>query len=114
MKLFISLHYTKNTIISPSIINETSQNVLNNITILSPLEQFEVNNLLSIQIPLLGYITISFTNLALYSLIVLTIIIGLHYLTNNENKLIPSKWSITFESIYTTILSIVRGPNRKQ
>ncbi len=94
-----------------------SQEILNNITILSPLEQFEVNNLLSIQIPLLGFFTVSITNLALYSLIVLSIIIGLHYLADNENKLIPSRWSVTFESIYTTILSIVRdqiGNNREK
>ena len=97
--------------------NHITQEVLNNITILSPLEQFEVNNLLSIQIPLLGFFTISITNLALYSLIVLTVIVGLHYFADNENKLIPSKWSVTFESIYATILSIVRdqiGSNREK
>ena len=88
----------------------------NNVTINSPLEQFEVTNLLSIQFPVLGYFTLTLTNLALYSIIVLTVIIGLHYLSNNESKLIPSKWSIFIESVYTTILSIVRdqiGVNRE-
>jgi F-type H+-transporting ATPase subunit a len=57
----------------------------------SPLEQFEVTSILGLQIPMFGYITITITNLALYSIIVLILIIGMHYLGNNENKLIPSK-----------------------
>jgi F-type H+-transporting ATPase subunit a len=74
----------------------------------SPLDQFEVISLLSVHFPILGYITITITNIALYSIIVLIIIVGIHYLSNNENKLVPSKWSILFESIFTTVLSIVR------
>lgn len=74
----------------------------------SPLEQFEVTNILSIQFPILGYLTLTVTNLALYSVIVLTVILGLHLLGNNESKLIPSKWSISLESLYTTISSIVK------
>src|ERR1700749_167627 len=87
-----------------------------NISVNSPLEQFEVTNLLSIQFPVLGYITLTLTNMALYSIIVLSIVLGFHYLSNNESKLIPSKWSIFVESVYTTILSIVRdqiGVNRE-
>jgi len=91
------------TIVIPSCLIDT------NIIVNSPLEQFEVNNLLSLQIPILGYITLTLTNLALYSILVLIIIIGLHVISNNDNKLIPSKWSITLESIYTTILSIVKN-----
>ena len=74
----------------------------------SPLEQFEVTSLLSIQIPVLGYTTITLTNLALYSILVLTLIIVLHNISNNDNKLVPSKWSIALESIFSTITSIVR------
>ena len=74
----------------------------------SPLEQFEVTNIFSLQFPIFGYFTLTITNLALYSFIVLIITLGLHYLGNNESKLIPSKWSIAFESIYTTLSSIVR------
>ena len=37
----------------------------------SPLEQFEVTSLLSLNTPLLGYLNITITNLALYSIIVL-------------------------------------------
>nr|YP_010412014.1 ATP synthase F0 subunit a [Auricularia villosula]URP31174.1 ATP synthase F0 subunit a [Auricularia villosula] len=74
----------------------------------SPLEQFEVTNIFSLQFPIFGYLTLTITNLALYSFIVLIITLGLHYLGNNESKLIPSKWSIAFESLYTTISTIVR------
>ena len=74
----------------------------------SPLEQFEVTNILSIQFPIFGYLTLTLTNLALYSIIVLTVTLGLHILANNESKLIPSKWSISLESLYTTVSSIVK------
>ena len=74
----------------------------------SPLEQFEITNLFSIQFPIFGYLTLTITNLALYSLIVLFVTLGLHLLGNNDSKLIPSKWSIVLESIYATISSIVK------
>ena len=74
----------------------------------SPLEQFEITSLLSIQIPLLGYLNIAVTNIALYSILALSIIFSLHYFSNNNNKLVPSKWSIALESLFTTISSIVR------
>lgn len=74
----------------------------------SPLEQFEVSNLLSIHIPFLGYFTFTITNLSIYSILVLSLIIGLHFFGDNEGNLIPSKWSIALESIYSTISSIVK------
>jgi F-type H+-transporting ATPase subunit a len=60
-------------------------------TIASPLDQFEVTNLIGINAPILGYLNLSLTNLGLYSLIVLTLILSLHLLTINNNKIIPSK-----------------------
>jgi len=74
----------------------------------SPLEQFEVTSLFSVQFPIFGFFTLTLTNLGLYAIIVFTLIIGLHYLGNNENKLIPSKWSIVLESSFSTLSSIVR------
>jgi F-type H+-transporting ATPase subunit a len=59
--------------------------------ILSPLSQFEVLNLIGLNSPLLGNLHISLTNISLYSLFILTIIIGLHILGNNENNLVPNK-----------------------
>ena len=57
----------------------------------SPLDQFEVNSLIGFNAPILGYINLSLTNLGLYSIIVLSTIISLHYVTNNNNRIIPSK-----------------------
>ena len=81
---------------------------LSNLFIFSPLEQFEVTSLLSFNAPILGYITITLTNLALYSLLILILILGLHYMGNNETKLLPSKWSIFLESLFSSINSMVR------
>ena len=78
------------------------------LTINSPLEQFEVTNLIGLNAPIFGYLHLNLTNLALYSILVLLIIISLHYLGNNDNKLVPSKWSIALESIYASINSMVR------
>ena len=74
----------------------------------SPLEQFEVTNLIGLNAPILGYLNISLTNLGLYSILVLFLIIALHYAGNNEVKLVPSKWSIVLESLYASIHSMVR------
>jgi len=74
----------------------------------SPLEQFEVTNIFSLQFPILGYLTLTMTNLALYSIIVLTLTLGLHLIGNNDSKLIPSKWSLVLESLYATLSGIVK------
>jgi len=55
---------------------------------------FEVSSLISIIAPIFGYINITLSNLGLYSLLILFIILSLHIITNNENKILPSKWSI--------------------
>ena len=86
-----------------NIYNISNINLIN-----SPLEQFEVSNLISINAPLFGYLNITLSNLALYSIIVFTVIISLHLMGNNETKILPSKWSIALESIFITINSMVR------
>lgn len=68
-----------------------NNNKMQNFVILSPLEQFEVLNLISINAPILGHLNIALTNLSLYTLLVLSILIGFHILGNNDVKLIPSK-----------------------
>ena len=83
-------------------------NIILNTIVNSPLEQFEVTSLIGINAPIFGYINFTLTNLALYSVIILFIIIGLHYLGNNNTKLVPSKWSIALESSFQSINSIVR------
>lgn len=66
-------------------------NISNIFLINSPLEQFEVSNLISINAPLLGYLNITLSNLALYSIIVFILIIAIHFMGNNETKILPSK-----------------------
>ena len=89
-------------------------NLNNNFLINSPLEQFEVTNLLSFNAPLLGYINITLTNLALYSCIITSLIIGLHIYGNNDAKLLPSKWSILLESFFASINTMVRDQIGKE
>ena len=62
-----------------------------NLFINSPLDQFEVFSLLSLNAPLLSYINITITNLVLYSFLIIFLIVGLHYVANNSIKLLPSK-----------------------
>nr|WDS46451.1 ATP synthase F0 subunit a [Cyathus striatus] len=81
---------------------------MSNLFILSPLGQFEVSSLLGLNIPLLGEMHLSLTNLGLYSIFILLVVIGLHYYGNNESKLIPNKWSISLESSFASLSSMVR------
>lgn len=64
---------------------------MQNFLINSPLEQFEVLNLISVNAPLLGHLNLALTNLSLYTLLVLSTLIGFHILGNNDVRLIPSK-----------------------
>lgn len=82
---------------------------MNNLFIInSPLEQFEVSPFISINAPILGGFNLSLTNLGLYSLIVVFLVLSLHIVANNSHKLIPNKWSIRLESSYVSIQQMVR------
>jgi F-type H+-transporting ATPase subunit a len=73
----------------------------------SPLDQFEIRNLLSLDAPILGNIHISITNIGLYLTIGTILILSLNLLATNYNKVVSNSWSISQESIYATIHSIV-------
>ena len=73
----------------------------------SPLEQFEISNLLSLDAPVLGYSHISLTNIGLYLTIGAFTVLTLSVLATNFNKVISNSWSLSEESIYATIHSIV-------
>ena len=81
---------------------------MNNLFIFSPLSQFEVTNLIGINAPILGNLHLNLTNLSLYSIFVLLTILGLHLYANNDNKIIPNNWSISFESSFQSLNSMVR------
>lgn len=74
----------------------------------SPLEQFQVISLFAFNAPILNYFNLALTNLALYSILILAIILSIHYLGNNEYRLLPNKWSIALESIFASIAGMVR------
>lgn len=73
----------------------------------SPLDQFEIRDLLSIDAPILGNLHISLTNIGLYLLIGVLIIFSISILTNNNGNIILNSWSVTQETIYATVHSIV-------
>lgn len=73
----------------------------------SPLEQFETTNFISFTAPILGDFVISLTNVGLYTLIVLALGLGYHALAANNHRIVPSKWSLSLESSYATLHSMV-------
>jgi len=83
----------------------------------SPLNQFEIRNLLSLDAPIFGNLQISLTNIGLYLTIGAFVVLTLNVLSTNYNKVISNSWSISQESLYATIHSIVTNqinPTRGQ
>ena len=73
----------------------------------SPLDQFEIRNLLSLDAPILANIHMSLTNIGLYLITGMLLVLSLNILATNYNKIVSNKWSISQESLYATIHSIV-------
>ena len=73
----------------------------------SPLNQFEIRDLFSLDASILGNLHISLTNIGLYLIIGIFFILILKVLSTNYNRLVGNKWSISQESLYATIHSIV-------
>lgn len=85
--------------------------------VLSPLDQFEVRDLISLNANLLGNIHLSLTNIGLYLSISIFLILTYSLLATNNNKIVPNNWSISQESIYATVHGIVVNqinPNKGQ
>lgn len=75
--------------------------------ILSPLDQFEIRDLLSLNISLLNNTHISLTNIGLYLSVGIILIISYSLLATNNNKIIPNSWSLSQETLYFTVHGIV-------
>jgi len=73
--------------------------------IASPLNQFEIRDLLSLDA--LDNIHISVTNIGLYLTIGAIFLLAINLLSTNFNRLVSNNWSISQESLYATIHSIV-------
>ena len=75
--------------------------------ITSPLDQFEIRNLLSLDAPILGNLSISLTSIGLYLTISGYLLIMLNLMATNNNKVVSNSWSISQETIYATVHGIV-------
>ena len=73
----------------------------------SPLDQFEIRDLLSVKGDILNNLYLSLTNIGLYLSISLILLLTISVLSTNNNKLVSNNWSISQESLYATIHSIV-------
>ena len=82
-------------------------NLLNVLSISSPLDQFEIRNFLSLDAPILADLHLSLTNIGLYLTIATLTILAVSVLATNYNKVIADSWSVSQESIYATVHSIV-------
>lgn len=73
----------------------------------SPLEQFEIRDLINLEASVLGNVNLSLTNIGLY--LIIGLIIGLLFteLSLNISKVVATKWSISQETLYATIHSMV-------
>ena len=73
----------------------------------SPLDQFTIRNLFSVKADLLGNFQLSLTNIGLYLIISSFIVFLLYTLATNYDLTTPNGWSLSVESIYATVFSIV-------
>ena len=75
--------------------------------ITSPLDQFEIRNLLSLDAPILGNLSLSLTSIGLYLTIGGYLLLMLNLMATNNNKVVSNSWSISQETIYATVHGIV-------
>jgi F-type H+-transporting ATPase subunit a len=74
----------------------------------NPLEQFEILDFAYFTFPLFSAAKFSLTNIGFYLILVFMLIISINFLTTNNQRIIPSRWSISLESTYGSIVSMVR------
>lgn len=75
--------------------------------ITSPLDQFELRDLITLNAPILGNLHISITNIGLYLTIASFLAFSISILATNYNRLVSNNWSVSQEILYDTIHSIV-------
>lgn len=110
VRFLIVLYYVEFIFLLYLVIN-TNFNIITNSTIInyinSPLDQFEIRDFLSLKAPILFDIQLSLTNIAIYLFIGNYIVLYLNLLATNHNNIVSNSWSLSFETIYATIHSIV-------
>lgn len=83
------------------------KDIKNLYTSFSPLDQFEIRDIISLKANILGNIQFSITNIGIFLSISLFVILIMHLLSTNFNYITPENWSIARETIYATVHSIV-------
>ena len=99
-----------NRLFSHCVFSKEDVNTIRNLILYnakSPLDQFEIRNLISLDVPILGYLRIFVTNIAFYLVTATVIAFTFNLLGTNKDKIVANYWSISQESIYATINSIV-------
>ena len=76
-------------------------------TIKNPLGQFEIRDLIVLDLPLVNNIHISLTNIAGYIIISFIIITILNIMTNKNTTILHKNWNLSKECIHDTVLSIL-------
>lgn len=77
------------------------------VLVASPLDQFEIRNFISLELPILANMQISLTNIGFYLITGSFIAIALSLLAINSNKVVSNSWSISQESVNTTVNNVV-------
>lgn len=77
------------------------------LNIISPLDQFEIRDLVNFNAPVLGDLSISLTNIGLYLTVAGYLVFALSLVTNNSERIVSNPWSTGQETIYATIHGIV-------
>jgi F-type H+-transporting ATPase subunit a len=77
------------------------------LNVLSPLDQFEIRNLISLDAPILGNLSLSLTNIGLYLTIAGYLVFVSSIVATNNDRIISNSWSVCQETIYATVHSIV-------
>jgi len=83
--------------------------LLLNTEIISPLDQFEIRDLISLDAAVLANLHLSVTNIGLYLTLSFFILLAVSLAGNNYENLVSNRWSIGQESLYATIHSIVKN-----
>jgi F-type H+-transporting ATPase subunit a len=73
----------------------------------NPLDQFEIRNIIGLNLSVLNNLHLSLTNIGLYLVISLILSFMFTLLTENKEKLLMNKWSLNQESITITVKNLV-------
>lgn len=73
----------------------------------SPLEQFEVQTYIQTYNENIDISWLSLTNVSMYNIIVISLIISIHVLVLARRSIIPTKWQVGIEAIYYTVYTML-------